>query len=90
MAAGSETINIFPWVPFFKGALGFWVGFVTILALPVIANTFLLYRFGHWAEWSTKIGIACDLLILGTGTWAIYEVSRLRKQSFGQGASTSQ
>jgi hypothetical protein len=81
IAVGSDAIKLFPWVPFFRGVWGLGVAYLTILALPAIANASLLLRFGRWPDVSTQFGIAFRGLILGTGVWAMHETRRLRKQS---------
>lgn len=69
-----EYLRAFPWIPMFAGSVG-WIGrSITLLALPVLANGWLLLRaqgtitWAGWIEW---------VLVIGSGAWAFREAGRV-------------
>ncbi len=80
VAPEANEARDYPWVPLFKGVWGWFVTFVTILILPVLANAVLLTRFGHWQEQSTKMGTVSAILTLGVGVWTLIEINKLRRE----------
>lgn len=70
----------YPWVALFGGPLGLTVTYGSVMLLPTVANLALLYRYGHLADLSTRVGLALTCLMLLMGVWTMVEIHRLRRR----------
>lgn len=85
LPADDEGTRNYPWVGLFHSWLAVVATYASLLILSVLANAWLIYRYGQWGEWSTRIGAIAASLVLVSGTWALYEVHAIRKRFLLQG-----
>ena len=81
LAIDRESISAYPWVPLFRTFVAQLATYISILFLPTIANIVLLRRYGHWAEWQTRIGTYLTVFVFVVSLWVIVEIRKLRKQT---------
>jgi len=79
-----SEIRKYPWVGLFRGWFAATVTNISILVLPALANTWLVYKFGQLSELSTKIGATATVLLVIAGTVAVIDVRKIRKQTPGR------
>jgi hypothetical protein len=76
-----EVTRKYPWVALFRSWVAGIATYVSLLALPALADAALIYRYGQRGEWSSRIGTAGTLLAISASVWVLLEVYRVRKQS---------
>ncbi len=73
-----DLLSSFPWFGLFKDFLSRTLTFLSVVALPTLADTTVLLRSGHFPERSTVIGSIFSCGTLVCGLLALREVKKLR------------
>jgi hypothetical protein len=81
LSPSNDAIRSYPWVALFHSWPAARIADASILALPILADGALLYKFGQTAEWSTRVGAVATFLALLEGVWVLSEVAKVRKRS---------
>ena len=74
----SETVKNYPWVALFQGLWSGLTTYVSLLALPPMANLLLLCRCGNPRDWSTTAGICFTILTVAVGLRTFRQLRRFR------------
>jgi len=77
---GAEKVGGYPWIAFFPDSMSGALTVLSVLVLPAVANSILLYKHGSFSAWPTRAGAVISLLLAAFGLWACIEIRRLRKR----------
>ncbi len=85
--AQKSGVENYPWIALFRGSTALITIYASLLILPIAANAAVLQRYGHWSEWSSRIGGFLTIILLGVAVFVLVEIHALRRNRSAEVAS---